>query len=55
MKVYCKIKTGMYSGKEGFYFSDKIKEVNGETLIMFYSNEGSHPYRICISFDDIAE
>lgn len=48
MKNYGVVINGKYTGREG-YFTD----VNKYGLVMFYPNEGIHPYRVCLEVNDI--
>ena len=49
MKIRCKVINGEYKGREGYI----LKGPNYFGLVMFYSKEGSSPYRVCIPYEDV--
>ena len=49
MKFYCKIINGRYKDREGYLLSGP----NELGLVMFYSKEGSYPYRTCLCYKDV--
>lgn len=50
MKINCKIVSGdFYVGRRGF-----IKTPPNELgLVMFYTEEGCNPYRVCVCYSDL--
>lgn len=49
MKIYCKVVNGQYKDREGYL----LKGPNELGLVMFYSKEGSFPYRTCLRYEDV--
>lgn len=49
MKIYCKVANGQYKNREGYL----LKGPNELGLVMFYSKEGSFPYRVCLRYEDV--
>ena len=49
MKIFCKIINGEYADREGYI----LKGPNDLGLVMFYSKEGSYPYRTCVCYENV--
>lgn len=49
MKICCKIINGQYKNREGYILNGP----NELGLVMFYSKEGSYPYRTCLYYKDV--
>ena len=49
MKINCKVINGKYKNREGYI----LEGPNELGLVMFYSKEGSFPYRVCLHYEDV--
>ena len=49
MKICCKVINGQYKNREGYILNGP----NELGLVMFYSKEGSYPYRTCLYYKDV--